>query len=37
MDVLMILGPALATLLLMAAAVGWGADSRDGMSDDHAR
>ena len=37
MDTLTILGPAIAALLLVAAAVGWGADSREQMRDDHRR
>jgi hypothetical protein len=37
MDSLTILGPALTALLFIAAAVAWGADSREPMRDDHRR
>jgi hypothetical protein len=37
MDSLMILGPAVAVLAFIVAAVAWGVDSREMMTDDRAR
>jgi hypothetical protein len=37
MDTLAIIGPLFGLILFAAAAIGWGADSRDPMTDDHRR